>query len=560
MSFFQNASNVSINGGEFFTVNGDYNNILVGSGLQALSRAISHGAMHDSSDRDPPPRCHPGTRQKVADDILHWLEDRNASTSVLWVNGRAGVGKSALMQTMAELLSDNDSDFGGCFFFQRKVSKCDRKGYLFSTLAYQLAINVAGMREYINQAMEDNPALPTKSAAIQLQQLILEPFMRLPTPRPAPVIIIDGLDECDGSEAQRDILSLISQLSTIPEITIRFIIASRPEYQITQAFTKELLLKMTCRLVLDEDYESLSDMIMYLRDGFTEIRERTSINHQSQDPWPLQSQLEKLAWRASGQFIYAATVLKFVGSDFCDPAEELDTILYPIPMKAGAFSELDRLYTQILSAYPDPGFLTCVLGIMIVFEGELMSAIPGTYSSFVADILGSREDKVCAALRALQSLTFVEGASTAPGIASNFQLFQPVEFSHKSFVDFLMDEARSMQYHVDFDAFQRRAVCRAFDLAIESVRSPTKQITTVQVSTWKQLEHIFHCNLSFSNAIKWLRPSSRTALHRNFNEMRAALSDSPLHPKDVPSPHVFPALHFACNALNVSKVLPFRKF
>ena len=33
MSFFQNVRNVDINGGRFFTVNGDYNNISVGSGL-----------------------------------------------------------------------------------------------------------------------------------------------------------------------------------------------------------------------------------------------------------------------------------------------------------------------------------------------------------------------------------------------------------------------------------------------------------------------------------------------------------------------------------------------
>ena len=32
MSFLQNARNVGISGGRFFTVNGDYNNISVGSG------------------------------------------------------------------------------------------------------------------------------------------------------------------------------------------------------------------------------------------------------------------------------------------------------------------------------------------------------------------------------------------------------------------------------------------------------------------------------------------------------------------------------------------------
>jgi hypothetical protein len=437
------------------------------AGIQALSQAISHGAMHDSSERDPPPRCYPGTRKKVADDIVHWLED--SSTSVLWVNGRAGVGKSALMQTIAELLRDNNLDLGGCFFFQRNVSRCDGKGYLFSTIAYQLAINVAGLRGHINQAMEDDPTLPMKSAAVQLQQLVIEPFMRLPTPRPSPVIIIDGLDECDGSEAQRDILSLISQVSTISEVNIRFIIASRPEYQITHMFNKEPLLKVTCRLVLDEDYESLSDIMMYLRDGFNEIRER-GFMIRSQNPWPSDSQLEQLAWRASGQFIYAATVLKFIGSDFCDPEEHLDIVLHPGPMQAAAFSELDRLYTQILSVYPDPWFLKSVLGVMTVFQGELMCAIPGTYPSLVADILGTGEGKVCTVLRALQSLTVVEGAPTAPSIASTVQLFQDVNFSHKSFADFLTDETRSRQYFVDFDALQSQVLCRAFDLIIESVR------------------------------------------------------------------------------------------
>ena len=426
--------------------------------------------MHDSSERDPPPRCYPGTRKKVTDDIIHWLEVPEISTSVLWVNGRAGVGKSALMQTIAELLLDHELELGGCFFFKKKISRCDEKGYLFSTLAYQLAVNVAGMWKHINQVMESNPALPTKSTAIQLQQLIIEPFMRLPTPRPSPVIIIDGLDECDGSEAQRDILSLISQVSTIREITIRFIIASRPEYQITHMFNKAPLLKMARRLVLDDDYESLSDIMMYLRDGFNEIRERGNMIR-SQNPWPSDSQLEQLAWRASGQFIYAATVLKFVSSDFCDPKEHLDIILYPGPMQAAAFSELDRLYTQILSVYPDPEFLKSVLGIMIVFDRELMCAIPGTYSSFVADILGTGEGKVCAVLRALQSLTTVEGAATAPGIANTIhQIFQRVDFAHKSFADFLMDKARSKQYFVDFDAVQSQVLCRAFDLVIESVQ------------------------------------------------------------------------------------------
>ena len=223
---------------------------------------------------------------------------------------------------------------------------------------------------------------------------------------------------------------------------------------------------MTHRLVLDEDYESLSDIMIYLRDGFTRIQERSDMNR-SQDPWPSDDQVEQLAWRASGQFVYAATVLKFVGSDFSDPAEHLDIILHPSPMQATAFSELDRLYTQILSVYPDPGLMKSVLGVIAVFESKIRSEIPSTYSSFVADILGTEEGKVCAVLRSLQSLTIVEESNA---VCSTIQRFKRVDFAHKSFADFLMDEIRSKQYLVDLDVFQSQVLCGIFDLVVEFIR------------------------------------------------------------------------------------------
>jgi len=43
MSFFQNARNVGINSGKFFTVNGDYNNISVGSGAYPNATLCSSG-------------------------------------------------------------------------------------------------------------------------------------------------------------------------------------------------------------------------------------------------------------------------------------------------------------------------------------------------------------------------------------------------------------------------------------------------------------------------------------------------------------------------------------
>jgi hypothetical protein len=83
--------------------------------------------------------------------------------------------------------------------------------------------------------------------------------------------------------------------------------------------------------------------------------------------------------------------------------------------------------------------------------------------------------------------------------------------------------------------------------------------TTIQFSTWRQIQCVFQHgyihSVYYQGTFRWLRLASQTALHRSFNDLRSALSDTPLQQWGVPSPHVFPALYFACDTLNVSQVL-----
>ena len=81
---------------------------------------------------------------------------------------------------------------------------------------------------------------------------------------------------------------------------------------------------------------------MFLRDGFAKIFPKILVscltwnNHE-----PSEGIIDLLVQRFSGQFIYAATVLKFVGADFCSPTKQLEVVLKPDPT---AFS--DQLYTN----------------------------------------------------------------------------------------------------------------------------------------------------------------------------------------------------------------------
>jgi hypothetical protein len=441
-------------------------------GIQALNQAISHGAMRDSADRDPPPRCHPGTREKATEDIVRWIEEPNISSAVLWVNGRAGVGKLALMQKIAEL---GLVDFGGCFFFRRGAPGCNVKDHLFSTLAYQLAMNVDGMLEAVDRAVMQDFSLPKMSAAVQLKRLIIEPIRHLLIPLHPIIIIIDGLDECEDFNSQRDILALIGQATMDPDVSIRFIIASRPEHQICDMFNKEPLFSRTHRLVLDEAYDAASDIERYLRDKFEEIYSRNrDIMPDVQSPWPLANHLHELVWRASGQFIYAATVIKFVDSDtdFHTPEERLNFILTPGPMQALAFSELDHLYTQILSLYRDPEALVHTLGVISCL-GTLLPFINVNSPATIAAITGLGEAKLQSVLRALRSIMEIQTAPVFDDVDDNEPNgtnIQWVKISHRSFHDFLTDRGRSGPYFIDEELFGGRVLCRILELATISIK------------------------------------------------------------------------------------------
>ena len=102
-----------------------------------------------------------------------------------------------------------------------------------------------------------------------------------------------------------------------------------------------------------------------------------------QQPWPEEGIIDLLVQRSSGQFIYAATVLKFVGADFFSPRKQLALVLKRDPT---AFSDLDQLYTQILSVYPSAVNIVQILGIIIA--SELI------FPEVIKDILGMEEGKL----------------------------------------------------------------------------------------------------------------------------------------------------------------------
>ena len=287
-----------------------------------------------------------------------------------------------------------------------------------------------------------------------MRTLIVDAFQNLsPLPQRSYLVIVDGLDECHDNVAQQSILRLLCESITVHKLPLRFLIGSRPESHIRSSFDQESLYTITHRVVLDKTFNPGRDIWVLLRDGFAKICAEKSIPSHVKQPWPGEGVIDLLVQRSSGQFIYAATVLKFVGTDFCSPTKQLALVLKPDPT---AFSDLDHLYTQILSVYPTTVNIVQVLGTIIACGNSKLPQV-------IEDILEMEEGELRLVLRGLSSL--MDGDRDVLG----FELIPP--FTHASFLDYLFNSSRSGPFHVNQQKYESQVTLRSFALILESIRS-----------------------------------------------------------------------------------------
>ncbi|KAF7334873.1 putative nwd2 protein [Mycena sanguinolenta] len=402
-------------------IHGDVINHHGESGLHILARTAALGAMYDSVEGFPQPRCHPETRTKMLDDLHEWTRATHPRTTILWLYGPAGTGKSAIMQTLASQLHDAGR-LGGCFFFKRGHTTCGNGKTLFATIAYQLALNIPQFRTPISQVVDNDPAIVARSIETQIQKLIIGPCSRGGSCEPL-AITIDGLDECDGPDVQRQILRVIRDVSAKRAIPLRFIVSSRPEPHIREMFDSPVYSEYHAVNV----EQSFDDVRKYLRDEFARIHDEHCTMAMTPLPWPAPDILEELVWRSSGHFIYASTIIKFIDDKNYRPTERLAVIQDPnSSLSEAAFDILDQLYMTILRSVPRQSQLIPILCAIVHFKLAADQIDP---------LFGLAHGETRLLLRGLHSVLKVPSKIV-------------ISSHHASFVDFLVNPDRSGNFCV----------------------------------------------------------------------------------------------------------------
>jgi hypothetical protein len=369
------------------------------------------------------------------------------------MTGPAGAGKSAIARDCAHKLKAS-GNLGASFFFYRPSGWNDPKKFI-PTIVYQLTTQYSAYRGYIDAVIIDDPLILKKEMSIQFQELLVKPPLRQIVKdhgaETDSVIIVDGLDECETVDAQRQIIELIT--TSVHERTTPFLWAffSRPEPPITSAFSSEISTNISWTLPLSLSGDADSDIEAYLRGSFQVIRAK--LNIPPKVAWPEEKDIRHLVAQSAGLFAYAATAMRYVagcGNGTSGLEQRLSGVLQvDSPSAENPFSALDDLYTLLMMQVPK-GVLYDTLSLLYLDQ----SFAYDKYHRCNPNCLCKKVSRVVCYCLAL-SFSKVAFHATISNLYSVLYVTRSKDgeldellFYHKSFLEFLFDQARSKLYFI----------------------------------------------------------------------------------------------------------------
>ncbi|KAJ2929195.1 hypothetical protein H1R20_g7898, partial [Candolleomyces eurysporus] len=433
--------------------------------LEKLEGRIAAGATHDSAERCDAPKCHPETRVAVQDDLYGWILDEKSENprKMKWVTGPAGCGKTAVMGSLADRCATNGL-LGATFFFASWSTSIGRrrKTAFVTTIAHQLALHREDLQTAISTAIEKSPGIFEKNLSVQMETLVLAPLRKVVRQSDGPglrgAIIIDGVDECEAeqyydttstglpgkpartnAQDQLEILQVLQAASSDPSFPFRILIASRPERVFREFFDPERNpTPFAPKLDLNEDHNADKDITLFLEAQFNLIRRRYNLP----PSWPPPGTIETLVENASGQFIYAATIIRVLDTDHPEsPNALLEAILkMGAKVNSNPLKQLDMLYSHILESSPDPLLSVRWIRAIELLGGSRESCTFNINMLLRMDPEGNDAEHL---LGNLHSLIQIPHPSD--------QMTTKYDFYHKSLFDFLYDPDRCGKLHLDSD-------------------------------------------------------------------------------------------------------------
>ncbi|KIK23227.1 hypothetical protein PISMIDRAFT_63421, partial [Pisolithus microcarpus 441] len=397
--------------------------------------------------------CLEGTRTEILQYIIDWITEPQAEPRrIMWLQGQAGRGKSAIAHTIAAWIKDAGG-LGSCFCFARDRLAERREEKLLTTIARDLADRDPAFRRALADVVSKDYSLKTtRDVMQQWKRFILEPLSKINGEIIGNVVVvIDALDESGPDTSRSRILSLLTspEAGQLPA-NFRILLTSRRLPDIEEILSS---CQHVAVMSLDEvpPVSVEHDIHLFVSDELRRLYLQKIIGPK---------EIDLITQKSDGLFEWARLACEFIKRKRAGrtPRERFDDVI--ALESGGGGTLLDETYITILeSAIPRTDRIS-LARFHSVMQQILTSLIPLPMSTLqlMRKHYPNDEDHYDVAV----ILEFM--APVLGGINDS----SPVRPLHVSFYDFLMDQSRSGVYYISMPG--------PYDLAFASLQILCKEL------------------------------------------------------------------------------------
>jgi len=384
-----------------------------------------------------------GTRTDILDRIIRWIMDPKAQP-IFWLGGMAGTGKTSIAATICKLIrADVRLCLGGSFFCSRSTGLATQRDVrcVIPTLAQLLARQSADFATALAAELKEEPDLAYKQVKIQVERLLRKPLAALSSSMQSIVFVIDALDECgdqptntassNNDEAHAAVGEMLEALidfsRSAVDVPVKFIVTSRPETHIRDTSVTDIKVTSALHLHTIDKSQVTKDIHLYISETLSKAP--------STKPWFTDVDVETLAERADGLFIFAATATKYIiggGKGF--RSTRLSNLVSPLQANPAALvaTPLDLMYSLILTEAASPDVVEVnELQQMLKVVAAILSARISLSVNALAELLGLSTEYLRGCLDRLHAVVYLPEDNNDASLRT----------LHASFADYLFTRA-----------------------------------------------------------------------------------------------------------------------
>ncbi|KAF5337525.1 hypothetical protein D9758_016984 [Tetrapyrgos nigripes] len=297
LNFFPHASNFQVEtinnaGGDIVQTTNNYNYMRTDETIEMLHilKEKLNPITNPTRKKD---NCMEGTRVEILNDLCNWvMEDK---TTIAWIYGIAGTGKSAIAVSLASKIRDMGKEvILGLTFHCVQGQETSDISNLVPTICYHLAQAIPEYGQRLCQIFEDvslrADGIPL---AEQLERFLQSSLLNSIQVSVKVVIIVDGLDEWGVKSDRAGLLShfqtVFKQLSWL-----KLVVTSRPNREIIDIFLHDPAVKQVNLTDYISTNHDLRRLIVYKLPAISE------------------DNIKILLKKANSLFIWITTALTFI--------------------------------------------------------------------------------------------------------------------------------------------------------------------------------------------------------------------------------------------------------